>query len=542
MRRRISLLTALVGTGLLLAAGAQAQTTERVSVASDGTQANRSSFDPAISADGRFVAFQSDSSNLVAGDTNVWTDIFVHDRDTGITERVSVASDGTQANSPSFDPAISADGRFVAFQSDSSNLVAGDTGHIAGHDEPLNIFVHDRDTGITERVSVASDGTQANSSSFDPAISADGRFVAFRSKASNLVPGDANFADDIFVHDRDTGITERVSVASDGTEGNDRSNRAQLTISANGRLVAFESEASNLVAGDTNASPDIFVHDRVTGTTERLSVASDGSQGNFSSDDSAISADGRFVAFQSFARNLVPSDTNGWPDVFIHDRVTGTTERVTMAGDGTEGNQFSFDPAISADGRFVAFGSDASNLVSGDTNVSPDIFVHDRVTGSTERVSVAGDGTQGNSDSRIPAISGDGRFVAFDSLAGNLVLGDTNGESDVFVRDRGLPPQLSLVGVCPGSVSLSLESATPNGSVAFGWGTSEGSVTLPPGPCAGTRIGLADPNPLGALSADQAGEISLNQVVNAGVCGLLLQALDVTTCAPSNVASVPTAH
>jgi Ca2+-binding RTX toxin-like protein len=223
------------------------------------------------------------------------------------------------------------------------------------------IFCHDRQTGQTERVSVASDGTQGNDGSWVTSISADGRFVAFSSMASNLVPGDTNGREDVFVHDRQTGQTERVSVASNGTQGNRDSYAG--SISADGRFVVFVSEAANLVQGDTNGTRDIFVHDRQTGRTERVSVASDGTEGNRGSEAPSISADGRFVVFHSEASNLVPGDRNGCADIFVHDRQTGRTERVSMASDGTEGTNYSYDPSISADGRFVAFRSLAINLV-----------------------------------------------------------------------------------------------------------------------------------------------------------------------------------
>ena len=413
-------------------AAASAGATERVSVASDGTEGNGYSWNPAISGDGRFVAFESYTDNLVPGDTNEIWDVFVHDRQTGTTERVSVASDGTQGNDESSDPAISGAGRFVAFESPADNLVPGDT------NEMWDVFVHDRQTGTTERVSVASDGTEGNDDSSAPAISADGRFVAFHSLADNLAPGDTNGLTDVFVHDRQTGTTKRVSVASDGTEGNETS--AFPAISGAGRFVAFHSLADNLVTGDTNGEWDVFVHDRQTGTTERVSVASDGSQSNCypycDGRTPSISADGRFVAFLSRADDLVLGDTNEIWDVFVHDRQTGTTERVSVASDGTEGNNDSKTAAISADGRFVAFHSAADNLVPGDTNYGFEVFVHDRLSGETERVSVASDGSQGNGGSAQPAISGDGRFVAFASGADNLVPGDTNGAWDVFVRDR----------------------------------------------------------------------------------------------------------
>ena len=225
-----------------------------------------------------------------------------------------------------------------------------------------------------------------------PSISAEGRYVAFASLATDLVPGDSNELCDVFVHDQQTGDTFLVSVASNGTQGNGDSNRP--SISADGRYVAFESWASNLVPGDTNHNYDVFVHDRQTGQTERVSVASDGTQGNGFCTSPSISADGRHVAFTSEASNLVAADTNDAGDVFVHDRQTGQTERVSVASDGTQGNGFCASPSISADGRYTAFRPEASNLVRGDANDIEDIFVHDRQTGQTVRISVASQGSQ----------------------------------------------------------------------------------------------------------------------------------------------------
>ena len=258
--------------------------------------------------------------------------------------------------------------------------------------------------------------------------------MVFYSSASNLVSGDTNGWSDIFVHDRQTGQTTRVSVASDGTQGNSASDKP--SISSDGRYVAFKSTATNLVSGDTNGFIDVFVHDRQTGQTTRVSLASDSTQGNGDSYSPSISADGRYVAFRSSASNLVSGDTNGTSDIFVHDRQGGGTTRVSVASDGTQGNGDSYSPSISADGRYVAFMSAASNLVSGDTCCS-DIFVHDRQSGQTTRVSVASDGAQGNNHSWYPSISADGRYVAFHSYASNLVSGDTNSAPDVFVHDRG---------------------------------------------------------------------------------------------------------
>jgi hypothetical protein len=291
--------------------------------------------------------------------------------------------------------------------------------------------------------------------------------VAFESPATNLVAGDTNASSDIFVRDRVSGTTERVSIDSNGVEGNSGSNNP--SISANGRFVAFWSGASNLVAGDTNSSFDVFVHDRQSGTTERLSVDSVGLQGNDDSFSPSISADGRFAAFYSNATNLVAGDTNGQPDVFVRDRVNGTTELVSVATNGTAANSYSHYPAISADGRFVAFHSNASNLVLGDTNGAIDVFVHDRQLGTTERVSVDTYGAQANSlYSYSASISADGRFVAFWSDAWNLVANDTNGSWDVFVRDRGplTPNTYCTSGTTSNGCSASI-AADSHPSVSF---------------------------------------------------------------------------
>jgi Tol biopolymer transport system component len=234
--------------------------------------------------------------------------------------------------------------------------------------------------GMTERMSVGPNGVEGNAWSGYPVLSANGQSVAFRSDASNLVPGDTNGRQDVFVRDRRTGTTERVSLGPNGRQGNADSLRAAL--SANGRFVAFVSYASNLVPGDTNGTYDVFVHDRRTGTTERVSLGPNGRQGNGNSDNPSLSSDGQFVAFYSYASNLVPGDTNGERDVFVRDRQTGTTERVNLGPNGVQGNDFSGSygaiPALSANGRFVAFDSSANNLVQDDTNGQADVFVHTR--------------------------------------------------------------------------------------------------------------------------------------------------------------------
>jgi Tol biopolymer transport system component len=409
--------------------------TERVSVSFTGEQGNGPSEYPSISADGRYVAFNSFASNLVNVDNNsADPDVFVRDLQTGLTELVSVSSSGEQGNSGSRSPFISWDGRYVTFDSIATNLGSGDTNGLN------DIFVRDRKTGLTERVSVSSSGEQGNNISMGSSISADGRYVVFTSYASNLVKGDTNGGYDVFVRDRQTGITERVSVSSNGEQGNSFSLGG--SISADGRYVALYSFASNLVSGDTNGKDDIFVHDQMTEITERVSVSSSGEQGNSGNEDwPTISADGRYVVFQSSSSNLVSGDTNGKDDIFVHDRRTGITERVSVGSGGEQANDGSnirtTSPSISMDGRYVVFGSAATNLVIGDTNGVYDVFVRDRQTGIIERASVSSSGNQGDKDSSYwPTISANGRFVIFASNTTNIVSGDTNEYMDVFVHNR----------------------------------------------------------------------------------------------------------
>ncbi len=423
----------LVKAGALLIAvltgAATGQVTSRVSIDSSGGQGNDGSYSCRVSADARFVAFVSDASDLVGGDTNGDRDVFLHDRQSGTTERVSVDSSGAQANGHSgLLLSISADGRYVAFESSATNLVAGDS------NGRWDVFVHDRQDGMTERVSTSSSGVQGQDHSHYPSISADGRYVSFSSWSSNLVLGDFNGRVDVFVHDCRSGTTERVSVNSSGIQANGHS--INPWISADGQYVGFESHATNLVGGDTNDAADVFVRDRQSSTTERVSVDSSGAEGNSDSYAPAISADGRYVAFTSYAANLVGGDTNSTFDVFVHDRLSGMAELVSVDSSGVQGNGESAYASISADGRYVALTSFATNLVVGDTNNVYDVFVHDRQRRVTERVSVDSGGSQGNYHSVAASISADGRYVGYQSLATDLVGGDTNGTSDAFVRDR----------------------------------------------------------------------------------------------------------
>jgi hypothetical protein len=411
-----------------LAGFASAQTTTRVSLGTGGIEGNAPSDSPAISARGRYVAFFSEASNLVPGDTNGADDIFRRDRRTGTTIRVSVDSSGREADGDSYSPAISGGGRYVAFYSEASNLVPGDTNGVN------DIFVHDVVSGITSRVSVDSAGLQGDDQSYYPSLSANGRFVSFDSRSTNLVPGDTNGGSDVFVHDRWTGITTRVSVDPAGAQADNHSEYSEIC--ADGSRVVFESWAGNLVAGDSNGAPDIFVRDLVAGTTLCASVDPSGVPGSGGCSYSSISGNGRVVGFASWSPDLVAGDTNHLTDVFVHDLATGLTALASVSSSGIQGNGISVlhTPAsLSHDGRFVAFKSFASTLVPGDTNGMQDIFLRDCRLGTTTRVSVDSQGLQANGPSSQPAISADGRTVGFYSSAFNLVPGDTNATLDVFV-------------------------------------------------------------------------------------------------------------
>jgi Tol biopolymer transport system component len=520
-----SLITAL----LLFAATATAQTTERVSVDSAAVQGNQTSQGSALSGDGSLAVFTSYATNLVPGDTNNAADIFVRDRRTGQTIRVSVDSAGAQSNDRSAVYAqISDDGRFVTFGSAATNLVPGDGN---GWED---IFVHDLQTSQTTRVSTSTAGVQGNGDSTFPAISADGRYVAFVSNASNLVTGDTNGTADIFVHDRLTGQLARVSLSSAGIQSNGPTMSPSL--SANGRWVVYHGSASNLVPGDTNGVSDVFLHDRQTGLTECISVSLAGTPGNGSSIDwylPSISNDGRFVAFYSLANDLVPGDIGGQQDIFVRDRMVGTTSLISVNSSGAQANQGCYYPSISANGRFVVFESAATNLAPGQADSHFHIFIHDRSHGRTARVSVNDAGTQANSSSFSPAISSDGHQVAYWSRATNLVPGDTNNSEDVFIHDAQLDFGLARAGSCPGPIRLTITNAAQHGWVALLFGTA-GSFVKPGMPCQGLTLGVSSPSLHRYLRANASGKVVFTSNVSAAHCGVTLQAVDVATCRVSN--------
>lgn len=381
----------------------------RVSESSSGAEGNDFSRQAAVSADGRYVAFQSKADNLVPGDSNEKEDVFVHDRTSGTTERVSLLPSGGQFNDLCGDPSLSDDGFLVAFEGRQSDTDA--------------VWVRDRILGTTEPISGAAglDGR-----CFAPAISGNGRWVAFlRDNGESQL---------VYAWDR-VGAQLLLISRNDAGQPADGACYAP-SISRDGRWITFASIASNLVGDDSNDKIDVFVHDRLAATTRRVSVRSDGAEGNDDSVEPAIAADGRWVAFASKAEDLVAGDDNGKSDVFVHDLQTGTTTRHSVDPQGNEVDKESWLPVLSADGTWLVFSSLSDDLAPGDTNGKEDVFCRDLVAGTTRRVSLALGGGDPDEFCTAPALAADAPVVAFTAKAGNMVPSDENDTDDVFVAPR----------------------------------------------------------------------------------------------------------
>ncbi len=391
----------------------------RISVDSAGRQATDDSYAPAISADGRYVAFDSEAADLVPRDNNRVPDVFVRDRRTGRTSRVSVSSEGHEGDRGSFTPAISGDGRWVAFVSEATDLVPKDT-----NGDP-DVFLHDRRSRRTVRLSLASDGRETTGGT-SPVISRNGRYVVYNVGTPLRSVGDDSDLAGLFVYDTKTRKRSRLP----GVAGVDPS------ISADGRFVAFSSEVRDLVPGDSNRVVDCFVLDRRTKRISRVSVGAKGRQGNGESTGAVISANGRYVAFSSSATNLIRGDTNRADDIYVRNLRERTTRRVSVPPGGGQADGISGGPVLSASGRYLLYLSAAGNLVRGGRGQADfHIYWGDLRTGALRRVTASPTGRPANAESTsFPALSADGRTVAFGSRASNLVPGDTNGRDDIFVR------------------------------------------------------------------------------------------------------------
>jgi CSLREA domain-containing protein len=470
-------------------------------VAADGSDANDHSGWPVLNADGRFVVFSSPASNLVPGDTNGVHDVFLRDLRAGTIERVSLTAIGSQFSRDSIGSGVSDDGRYVVFLVESNAI--GD------------VYVRDRLARTTTLVNVTTTGERPTvGATGRPAISGDGRFVAFRSEAADLVPNDMNGLADVFVRDLVAGRTERVSVSSAGEEGVGPIGRlfngdSDVSISRNGQFVVFRSSATNLVGNDTNGIDDLFVRDRLAGVTERVSVGTGGTEHtppdpccwSGAEGTTAVSSDGRFVAFSSFLA-LNPDDTNGFWDVFVRDRREDTTIQISRWAGA------SVNVRMSTDARFVLYESDAAPGMPLGT-----LFLHDRARGTTIRVSGPASGEEPNGPSYDGALAGDGHVIAIASFASNLAAGDDDDLLDIFVREFSIRVTstgdevdatpgdgacATASGVCTLRAAIQEANATPG----------HDAITLPAGTYRLTLAGAAD-DTAAAGDLDIAGDLTI---------------------------------
>ncbi len=465
----IRLLAGLVGMLGLVQANAFPGETKTASIGLDGSHIMGS--DPAISADGRYVAFHASAGGGYAN-------VYVRDLLTDQTEVISINSSGVEGNHDSYRPTISADGRFVAFVSRASNLVSNDT------NSRDDIFVRDRATKTTMRVSVDSWGTQANADSYVAAISGNGRFVAFWSIAYNLVPNDTNLNSDIFLHNLVTKATTRIPAYVDLYDPRFDNSKYKVCISAEGDRIAFWSNARDLVPGDTNGLPDVFCYDRGTNVMNLVSKSAAGIIGEMESDNPSISSDGRYVTFDSWSRNLVEGDRNQAYDVFRKDLVSEATNRVSTGAGSLEGNGDSYASAISGDARFTVFVSRATNIAPGSGVGAANVCVKDLFLDTANWIGTMVPSNAPNAV--LPAISRDGQFVAFNAglVSGSIVrteLSVAAGLVRIYLAYEGwkgcLAPSTAVYELRNGA-GLVLSS----GTVHVAWDGAVVLPTPPPGP------------------------------------------------------------
>lgn len=421
--KKIASLIALLGLLFCIPTSVVASslsTTTLITPGLDGTGANGRFLmgnARSLSQDGRVTVFATQSTNHVANDTNNESDVFAYDRITKTTELISKNAGGQSANAASMYPTVSANGRYIAYLSSATDIVPGVSSNCPSLNQCGMVIVHDR---VTKQSVVASRKTGNSvlpSYYYDaPTISGNGQFVVFATR----VPSPSGVTENLYVRDIKAEITRLVSV--DNNDNPVRTFGGEPSISHDGRYITFTT-AEPIATKDTNGVNDVYVRDVQLYTTSLVSVAAHNpAAGNSSSSGGVISSDGRFVAFHSFASDFVANDTRGYRDVFLRDLQNRTTRRISMANNGTQGNYGSYDPAISDDGRFVSYTTEANNLVAADTNNKPDILLYDRFASITRRVNVgSGRGPQADEYSEVSAISGDGKTVAFRSWAHNLV-------------------------------------------------------------------------------------------------------------------------
>lgn len=418
-KRKIAIIASLSLLGSMLFNGSAYSYTSLISANNSGVVANRQSYFNDISDNGRFIAFESQATNLATSSGDIYSyRVLVRDTKTGEIKNESISPTGEYFSECS-SPSLSGDGRYLLFQSSNA------------------LYLRDREMGTTELVSKSSTNQLPNDSITRGSISKNGRYIVYNSKASNLVAGDNNFSWDTFVFDNATKQTKIVSVSSTGVIGNSNTNFDSPAISDTG-IVVFHSLASNLVPKDTNGLLDTFVHDINTGITKRINLSPNGEQADNSSYNSTgISRDGKYIAFCSRATNLVEGDTNNVVDLFVYNAQENSIKRITVSKTGEQANKHSFKPVFSADGAFITYSSFASNLVEDDDNGVFDVFLYNQITGETELISRNNDGQIGNGMSDVSSISADARYIIFRSDATNMAENDNNGVPDIYVVDRG---------------------------------------------------------------------------------------------------------
>lgn len=513
--------------------------TERISVSAGGQEADGESYIGSVSQDGNLVAFSSEATNLVPGDTNGRIDIFLRDRQAGTLERLPMGLGGAEPNGSSSSPELSPDGRFLVFESSADNLTAGDTNF------STDIFLLDRQSGGLEMISHGIGGAPSNGSSVNPSVSSDGRFVLFTSFASDLVPGDSNNMLDVFLHDRTLQATERISVDSNGVEANNGSFLTLLSVrgrgmSDDGRYVVFSTLADNLVANDVNGVLDVFLRDRVAGTTIRISEDAGGVGGDEVSSDAVISADGNSVFFRSEATNFSSQVTSPFPHLYRFDRSTGAFDIVMVNSDGELPDASFLKATVSGDGSMVAFSTFATNLLDSPAAASGwNVYAHEFSTGVTRLVSVNSNGRPQTANQWVftyyIALSSQGRYAIFSSKANDLVSGDQNNQPDVFWHDLRIDgPGLDLSPLIAGqNAQFTVDGATPIGDLIIGFSSiGQGPVPTPFG-----LIHLNKPIQTFAFTADAAGQV--NQTVNLPLslagASIWVQGVDLTMAYPTTI-------
>ena len=439
MHRRSPVLAVSMACSLLLASATDATAAsstaasgrerhgpvELISHDLNGSHANLNSTSPAISTHGRYTAFISFASDIVIGDTNGASDAFLWDARNSRNWLVTKGFDDAPANGNTSAPAIGASGRWVVYSSNATNLVRGDTNNAA------DIFVTDMRRGKTKLISASPAGAPANGPSLVPAITGDGRYITYASDASNLVTDDPNGHErDVFRFDTDTGTTILISRSASGGGADDASYSS--AISADGNVVTFQSDATNLVSGDTNGASDVFAYDVTAASTSVVSADVSGASADGASFQPFISADGRYVSFTSAASDLVPDDANADWDGFLRDRTTGTTRALSVTPDGQPADGRSQFAVVSQDGAWATFLSNASDLGLPARDGVSQVYLQNLATGALTLVSVGLRGKPGNHDSDSTSITGDGRHVAFSSAAGNLTDIEYRHGGDVF--------------------------------------------------------------------------------------------------------------